>query len=47
MEYALEVCDGCGLDVKNSLEKLRLEAGRIVTGLPIFASRQQQGIDLL
>ena len=40
MEYASEVWDGCGLDVKNNLEKLQLEAGRIVTGLPIFASRE-------
>ena len=39
MEYACEVWDGCSLEDSENLEKLQLEAGRIVTGLPIFASR--------
>ena len=39
MEYACELWDGCSQRDSDSLEKLQLEAGRIVTGLPIFASR--------
>ena len=39
MEYACELWDGCSQRESDSLEKLQLEAGRIVTGLPLFASR--------
>jgi hypothetical protein len=35
-EYACEVWDNCGTCHSNKLEKLQLEAARIVTGLPIF-----------
>ena len=37
-EYACEVCDNCGVGNSNKLDQLQLEAARIVTGLPIFAS---------
>ena len=40
MEYACELWDGCTQQDSDKLEKLQLEAGRIVTGLPIFASRE-------
>jgi hypothetical protein len=35
-EYACEVWDNCGIDYSDKLEKLQLDAARIVTGLPIF-----------
>ena len=38
LEYASEVWDGCKQNDSNRLEKLQLNAARIVTGLPIFAS---------
>ena len=38
LEYASEVWDGCNQNDSNRLEKLQLNAARIVTGLPIFAS---------
>ena len=37
-EHASEVWDNCGLGNSNKLDQLQLEAARIVTGLPIFAS---------
>ena len=37
-EYACEVWDNCGVENSNKLDHLQLEAARIVTGLPIFAS---------
>jgi len=39
-EYASEVWDGCSLELCDKLEKLQLEAARIVTGLPTYCSRQ-------
>jgi hypothetical protein len=39
-EYACELWDGCSQQDSDNLEKLQIEAGRIVTGLPLFASRQ-------
>ena len=38
LEYASEVWDGCNRNDSNRLEKLQLNAARIVTGLPIFPS---------
>ena len=35
-EYASEVWDNCGIGNIDRLEKLQLDAARIVTGLPIF-----------
>jgi hypothetical protein len=35
-EYACELWDNCGIGNSYKLEKLPLEAARIVTGLPIF-----------
>ena len=40
MEYACEVWDCCTEVESDTLEKLQLEAGRTVTGLPLFASRE-------
>jgi hypothetical protein len=37
-EYACEVWDNCGVGNSNKHYQLQLEAARIVTGLPIFAS---------
>ena len=37
-EYACEVWDNCGVGNSNKLDHLQLEASRIATGLPIFAS---------
>jgi hypothetical protein len=34
------IWDGCSQQDSDNLEKLPIEAGRIVTGLPLFASRQ-------
>ena len=39
-EYACEVWDNCGICYSNRLEKLQLEAARIVTGLPIFTKTE-------
>ena len=39
LEYACEVWDNCGKGNANKLEKMQLEAARIITGLPIFTSR--------
>ena len=38
LEYASEVWDNCGQTNSDRLEKVQLEAARIVTGLPSFAS---------
>ena len=38
LEYASEVWDGCSETDSNRLEQVQLNAARIVTGLPIFAS---------
>ena len=40
LEYASEVWDGCNIADIDKLEKFQLEAARIVTGLPLFASVQ-------
>ena len=37
-EYASELWDNCGIGNINRLEKLRLEAARIVTGLLVFTN---------
>jgi hypothetical protein len=37
-EYACELWDGCNQQDSDNLYKLQLEVGRIVTGLPLFAS---------
>jgi hypothetical protein len=34
-EYACEIWDNCGVCYSTKLEKLQLDAARIVTGLPI------------
>ena len=51
LEYACELWDGCSQQDSDNLEKLQLEAGRIVTGLPLFTSREsiyfETGWDLL
>ena len=39
LEYACEVWDGCSKADEEKLEKVHLEAARIITGLPIYASR--------
>jgi len=39
-EYACEVWDGCTLYDADLLEKMQLEAARIVTGLPSYVSRE-------
>ena len=38
LEYGYEVWDGCSINDTNRLEQIQLNAARIVTGLPIFAS---------
>jgi hypothetical protein len=40
LEYASEVWDNCGQEIANCnrLEKIQIEAARIVTGLSIYAS---------
>lgn len=40
MEYACELWSGCSQDDSDKLDKLQMEAGRIVTGLPLFASKE-------
>ena len=40
LEYASEVWDGCTIANSDKLEKIQLEAARIVTGLTSFASKQ-------
>lgn len=38
LEYGSEIWDGCTITDANRLEQVQLNAARIVTGLPIFAS---------
>ena len=38
-EYACEVWDNCGIGYSDKLEKLQLDAARIVTGLPFLQNR--------
>ena len=40
LEYACEVWGGCSKTDEEKLEKVQLEAARIVTGMPLFASRE-------
>ncbi|PJE78524.1 hypothetical protein CI610_02532 [invertebrate metagenome] len=40
LEYACEVWDNCGTTNSLLLEKINLEAARIVTGLPIFTKKE-------
>ena len=40
LEYASVVWDGCSSAEIEKLEKVQLHAARIVTGLPIFASKE-------
>jgi hypothetical protein len=40
LEYASIVWDGCSVQDTEKLEKVQLAAARIVTGLPIFASKE-------
>ena len=40
LEYACEVWGGCSKFDEDKLEKVQLEAARIVTGMPLFASRE-------
>jgi hypothetical protein len=39
-EYACEVWNNCGIGYSDKLEKLQLDAARIVTGLPIFTKSE-------
>ena len=39
MEYGCKVWNDCGVEFTDKLEKLQLEAARIVTGLPAYASK--------
>jgi putative component of membrane protein insertase Oxa1/YidC/SpoIIIJ protein YidD len=39
-EYVCELWNGCSQQESDNLEKLQLEAGRIVTYLPLFVSRK-------
>ena len=39
LEYASEVWDGCSKVEEDNIEKVQLEAARLITGLPRFASR--------
>ena len=47
LEYASIVWDGCSAQDIEKLEKVQLSAARIVTGLPIFASRESLYTDYL
>ena len=40
LEYACELWDGCSIINTDKLEKLQLEAARIITGLPRYASKE-------
>ncbi|PJE78013.1 hypothetical protein CI610_03058 [invertebrate metagenome] len=40
LEYCCEVWDGCSLGDSDKLEKLQLEAARVITGLPSYTSIQ-------
>ena len=38
LEYGAEIWDGCSMADANRLEQIQMNAARIVTGLPVFAS---------
>ena len=38
LEYGAEIWDGCSMADANSLEQIQMNAARIFTGLPVFAS---------
>ena len=40
MEYGCEVWGGCNKGEEDKLEKVQLEAARLVTGLPLFTSKE-------
>ena len=40
LEYACELWDGCCSRDADKLEQLQVEAARIITGLPKFASKE-------
>ena len=44
LEYACEVWGGCSKTDEEKLERVQLEAARIVTGMPLFASRESHFI---
>jgi len=39
-EYACEVWDNCIITFSNKLENVQYEAGRIITGLPIYTKKR-------
>ncbi|XP_021365288.1 uncharacterized protein LOC110458062 [Mizuhopecten yessoensis] len=39
-EYACEVWDNCNITFSNKLENMQYEAGRIITGLPIYTKKE-------
>ena len=43
MEYGCELWNSCGFTLSESLEKLHMEAARIVTGLPSLYILRQGG----
>jgi hypothetical protein len=45
LEYACELWDNCGIGNSQNLEQLKLEAARIVTGLPIFTKTEMLYIE--
>ena len=45
-EYASELWDNCGIGNISKLEKLQLDAARIVTGLPIFTKSEEIYLEL-
>ena len=44
-EYACELWDNCGIGNSQKLEQHKLEAARIVTGLPIFTKTEMLYIE--
>jgi hypothetical protein len=40
-EHACEIWDNCGVCYSTKLEKVQLDAARIVTGLPIFTKTDE------
>ena len=46
-EYACEVWDNWGIGYSDKLEKLQLNAARIITGLPIFTKSEYLCCDRL
>jgi hypothetical protein len=47
LEYASEVWDNCGQINSDRLEKVQLEAARIATGLPSFATINYIDIEMV